>query len=479
MSSSPKSLLRLLLKPLSKFWSRCAQSNSIEPKFCAVLVLSLCILAGATPFAQAQTLRKALEASWKNNIAFGLEKRKVQETFEVARRAAIDLGPRFNLQGSYGLQARRQIEGDDDSSVPKIFEPTQAWSTSVSVEQSILQSGQNYATHAIASYNRKIALLRLREFEAQLILDGLQRYLGVVESSAALRVREKSESQLNEQWQSVRREAALGGASRRDVALATASLAEARALTIDAGNAHNASRRAFRDHFGIDVEGELETPQNLPAPPQGIEAAQALMLERNFRLATARLEWNKQKKVARSTRGLVFLPRVALQANYAIAEQNSSTIDSFATQLTFSYPLRPAYFMSGYRSVLNGLRLAREGARLAEQNARRELIDAWEALSAAQGSEQARQETLQARTIVLNSAQRETGLGTGDLDDLLEAERNFAEAERATIAANRKTLIAHVQLLKVMGTLSPSLLQLEVPSLDAPYFRRWGFAVEP
>ena len=206
------------------------------------------------------------------------------------------------------------------------------------------------------------------------------------------------------------------------------------------------------------------------------------MLERNFNLRAARLEWQKQKKVARSTRGLVFLPRMALKANYAIAEQteqNRKTTDSFVTQLTFSYPLRPAYFMSGYRSVLNALRLAREGARLAEQNARRQLQDAWEAFSAAQESEKARQETLQARTIVLDSAQQETKLGTGDIDDLLEAERNFAESERAMIAANRQTLVAHVQLLKVTGTLSPALLQLEVQSLDAPYFSRWGFTVEP
>ena len=56
-----------------------------------------------------------------------------------------------------------------------------------------------------------------------------------------------------------------------------------------------------------------------------------LMLERNFNLRAARLEWQKQKKVARSTRGLVFLPRMALKANYAIAEQteqNRKTTDS-------------------------------------------------------------------------------------------------------------------------------------------------------
>ena len=439
-------------------------------------------LSNALSNACAQTLQEALTESWSNNIAFALEKRKVQEAFENARRAAIDLGPTFNLQGSYGLRGQRQIKGntqENNAASPQSLDPTQAWSATVSVEQFLLNSGQVYASYAIASHNKKIALLRLRELEAQLILDGLQRYLGVVESSAALRVNEKSESQLNKQWQSVRREAALGGASKRDVALATASLAEARAQTIEARNANNAARRAFRDHFGIEIKGELETPKNLPEPPKDIEAAQALMLQRNFNLRAARLEWTKQKKVERSTRGLVFLPRVALQANYAIAEQNSSTSDSFATQLIFSYPLRPAYFLSGYRSVLNGLRLARDGASLAEQNARRELIDAWEALSAAEGSEKARQETLVARTIVLNSAQRETRLGTGDLDDLLEAERNFAEAERATIAATRKTLVARVQLLKVTGTLSPALLQLEVPSLDASYFSRWGFAVEP
>ena len=447
-------------------------------KLCAALVASIGILSvSATSNAHAQTLQEALEKSWENNIAFSIEKRKVQEAFEVARRAAIDLGPTFNLQGNYGLQAQRTIE--DNSVSQNKLNAKQAWSATVSVEQPILKSGQIYSLHTIASYDKKIALLRLHEFEAQLILDGMQRYLGVVESSAALRVSEKSESQLNEQWKSVRREAALGGASRRDVALATAALAEARAQTIEARNGDNTAQRAFRDHFGIDIEGDLQMPQNLPALPQDIETAQVLMLERNFNLRAARLEWQKQKKVARSTRGLVFLPRMVLKANYAIAERNSDTTDSFVTQLTFSYPLRPAYFMSGYRSVLNALRLAREGARLAEQNARRQLQDAWEAFSAAQESEKARQETLQARTIVLDSAQQETKLGTGDIDDLLEAERNFAESERAMIAANRQTLVAHVQLLKVTGTLSPALLQLEVQSLDAPYFSRWGFTVEP
>lgn len=450
------------------------------------LVASLFLLATGVPIdADAQTLQEALEASWHNNIAFAIEKRKVQEAFEVARRAAIDLGPTINLQGSYGVQAQRNLEGGENDA--KSFDPTQAWSASVGLKQSLLQSGQVYANHAIASYNRRIVLLRLHEFEAQLILDGLQRYLGVLERSATLRVRRKSESQLEEQWHSVRRESSFGGASARDVALAAASLAEARAQTIEARNADKSARRAFRDHFGIEVqdksegegEGELKTPQHLPQPPQTIEAAQTLALQKNFALRAARLEWKKQKKVARSTRGLVFLPRISLEANYAVAEQKRSTNDSFSTKLTFSYPLRPAYFMSGYRSVLNALRLARDGARLAEQNTRRQLLDAWEAFGAAKESEKARQETLQARAIVLQSAQRETRLGTGDLDDLLEAERNFAEAERAAIVAKRQTLVSQVQLLKVTGTLSPALLQLEVPVLDVPYFRRWNLSVEP
>ena len=430
------------------------------------------------PDARAQTLKRALEESWTNNIAFALEKRKVQEVFEISRRAAINLGPTFNLQGSYGLRAPRLLEGNS-STLSREFHPQQAWRATVSVEQSLLENGRVYAAYVIASHDKKIALLRLRELEAQLILDGLQRYLGVVESSAALRVNEKSESQLNGQWQSVRREAVLGGASARDVALATASLASARVQTIEARNSNKAARRAFRDHFGIAVEGELETPRNLPAVPQDIETARALLLDLNFGLRAARLEFAKKKRTARATRGLIFLPRVALKANYAIAEQSSIVSDSFEAQLTFSYPLRPAYFMSGYRSVLNGLRLAREGARLAEQNARRQLLDAWEALSAAQEGEKARQETLQARMIVLQSAQRATGLGTGDLDDLLEAERNFAEAERAALAGKRRALVAQVQLLKVIGTLSPALLQLEVQPLDAKHFKRWGFGIEP
>ena len=439
-----------------------------------ICVLFLGVTTSSSSFSQ--TLSTALEGSWHHNIAFSLERRKLQESFEVSRRAAIDLGPIVTLSGNYGLQSRRDLDGTAGD-----FRAEEAWGANISLEQSLFRRGQVYSQYLIASYDRRIAYRLFRKAESQLILDGLRTYLGVIAASAALRVSEKSLSQLMEQWEATRRNASLGGASSRDVALATASLAEARAEVIDSRARHTASSRAFRDHFGID-QRELESPEELskilPSISTTLVDARASLREHNFDLLVARLELQKQRKISRATRGLVFIPSVSLQANYAISELTGSVSDSFSTKLVFSYPLRPLYFMSGYRSVLNVLRIARDNARLAEQSSERELLDAWENLQAAQESEKARLETVEARGIVLRSASSETRLGTGSLDELLEAERDFAEAERAAIVARNDALYARFVLLQAIGTLSARLLDLQVPDYSPRYFSRWGLGVE-
>ena len=427
-------------------------------------------LASAPSFSQ--TLNAALESSWQHNIAFALERRKLQEVFEISRRASLDLGPTISLSGSYGLQSG----GEADN-----FKAGEAWGASVSLDQPLLRRGQIYSQHLIASYDRRIAYTLFRKAEAQLILDGLRTYLGVVAASAALRVSEKSLSQLTEQWEATRRNASLGGASRRDVALAAASLAEARADVIEISARHTASQRAFRDYFGIE-EDELESPETLaellPSASTTLLEARASLQSNNFDLLAARLELRKQRKIFRATRGLVFLPSVSLQANYSISELPGNATEAFSTKLVFSYPLRPFYFMSGYRSILNGLRLARDNVRLAEQRSERGLLDAWENLQATQESEKARLETVEAREIVLRSASSEQTLGTGEIDDLLEAERDFAEAERSAIVARSDALYARFVFLQAIGTLSASLLDLQVTDYSMRYFSRWGFGVE-
>ena len=445
----------------------------VSPFFAFSCALFLCLVINPS---FSQTLNVALESSWHNNIAFALKRRELQESFEVSRRAAIDLGPTISLSGSYGLQSQRELDGAAGGFVAK-----EVWEAKVSLEQPLLRSGQVYSQYLSSSYDQRIAYSLFRKTEAQLILDGLRTYLGVVAASAALRVSEKSLSQLTERWEATRRNASLGGASRRDVALAAASLAEARASVIDLRAQRTATRRAFRDYFGIEP-GELESPETLaeilPSISTTLLEARASLHDNNFDLLAARLELQKQRKIFRATRGSIFLPNVSLQADYSISKLSASGRDSFSSKLVFSYPFRPIYFMSGYRSFLNGLRFARDNVRLAEQISERELLDAWENLEATQESEKAHLETVEARGIVLDSANSETRLGTGSIDDLLEAERDFAEAERAAIVARSDSLYARFVLLKAIGTLSASLLDLQVPDYNARYFNRWGFGVE-
>lgn len=466
---------------------------TLFPFICAIALFFSLFLQPS--FLQAQTLKSALEHSWHNNVAFAIERRKVQEIFEKARRAAIDLGPQFQLKGSYGLQGSRVLNTPSSESSSGAsgtgtgtgtgsssgFETKESWSTTLSVSQPLLNRGQVYSQYLIGHYDRRISHRLFRKAEAQLILDGLRVYLGVVEASAALHVSEKSLSHLMEQWQATKRNASLGGASKRDVALATASLAQAQAQAIDARAQRSSAARAFRDHFGID-EKELEDPQalmaNIPSVPSSLDKARDYLQKNGFDLLVARLELQKQRKISRTTRGLVFLPSISLDAEYRVSGLSDVTTDSFSAKMIFTYPLRPAYFMSGYRSVLNGLRLSRDNLHLIEQNSEREFLDSWENLEARQESEKARLETFEARRVVLRSAQRETRLGTGAIDDLLEAERDFAEAERAAIVARSQSFYARFDLLKSIGRLSPALLNLNVPNYTSNYFIRWGLGVE-
>lgn len=419
----------------------------------------------AAPCAQAMTLEEALALAKENNPTLEeaqLGVRSARENRVQARSAYL---PSIDLDASYG---GRTIETEQPGFLgreQRAHTDLRPSVVSASVTQQIYTGGRRAGQSNLAEAFIESARQDLRSAEQEIALAVIEAYLRVRQDDEIVHLREEHVSSLEEQLRGTSRRLDVGDVSRTDVAQAQSRLAGARAALASARSDLEASRARF-----IEVIGEAPVDLAPPPPTADIpftlsdaiaqaEAAHPLILQAQQNVAASRARVSIERSALR--------PHVTFEARrdrYEDSDFNNQIEDAESAVAQVSIPL----FEGGYAS--SRTRQGRVNVSRAEavvEAQRREIVasvvSAWNELIASREVVAAAREQVAASETALSGAEREQGLGLRSTIDVLDAEREWQEAQIALARAEARAGAAIYVLRASMGALTMDAARVSEP----------------
>jgi len=425
-------------------------------------VLGASMGATATP-AQAETLLDALAKAYATNPSLQAARATLRATDEGVPQALSGWRPSVSVSGT--SSAKQQ----ETSSAPGNKVDTNPKTLALNVTQSLYKGGQTVSAVSSAENTVLAQRARLKTTEQTVLLNGATAYLNVLRDQAVVGLNIKNEEVLQSQLDATQDRFNVGEITRTDVHQAQSRLAGATADRIQAEGDLESSRAAYANLMGEAPE-RLQ-PSRLALPlPESLDDALSLAEQFNPAVNAAVFAERASRDSIDTTKGKL-LPSVDLTG--AVSRSLDTVADNYwsnayEAKVTLSVPL----YQSG--SVYSQLRQARENAsslRLTANQARRDATQqvrtAWEILAATRARIEAIKTQVLAAETALEGVQREAGVGSRTVLDVLDAEQELLDARVNLVRSQRDETVAELTLLSSVGNLTAADLNLAVDLYDA------------
>lgn len=420
------------------------------------LLAALFLLPAAPGVASAQTLDEALASAQSNNPTLEEARLAVRAARENRTQAFSTYLPQVNLSASYGTSRLVTEQPNFLGIEQRDVEHTHPTVTTAQVTQQLYTGGRRGGQMRLARATHAGAQQDLRSVEQAIVLQTIDAYLRVRRDVEVLRLRQSHVDSLTQQYEGTERRLEVGEVTRTDLAQAQARLAGARASLASARSDLEASRANFVEIVGM----ESSTPAPLPPPPQtptSLDDAIAMAAEVHPDLLGAEQD-------VRAARARVTIERSALLPQLSVVgradraqeqELQNQDLDGQSAVAQVSVPL----FEGGYAwSRTRQSRINVDRAEAAAEGRRREIISdvisRWNAVASSREVLAAAQEQVSAAAFALEGAEREQGLGLRSTIDVLDAERDWQDAQIAQARADAQAAIAAYALLDAVGGLT-------------------------
>jgi len=427
------------------------------------MALAGCALVAAAAPAHAETLLSALAKAYAANPTLQAARATLRATDEGVAQAVSGWRP------SVSVSATTSAKQQETSSSSGNKVDTNPKTLSLAVTQSLYAGGQTTAKILSAENTVRAQRARLQTTEQTVLLNAATAYLNVLRDQAVVELNAKNELVLASQLEATQDRFNVGEITRTDVHQAESRLAGATADRIQAEGTLESSRAAYANLMGVAPE-LLDAP-NLSLPlPTTLDEALDLAEHANPTVVAAAFDEKAAVDNIDSTRGQL-LPSVDLSGS---ASRSLDTVsdnywaNAYEAKVTMSVPL----YQSG--SVYSQLRQARQTAsasRLTTDQTRRDVAEqvrtAWETLASTRARIEAIKTQVLAAETALEGVQREAGVGSRTVLDVLDAEQELLDARVNLVKSQRDETVAELTLLSSIGNLTAADLNLAVDLYDA------------
>jgi TolC family type I secretion outer membrane protein len=442
------------------------------------LALTSSLLALAAAFAaegaRAESLADVVAYAYQTNPGLQQQRAALKALDENYVQARGGFGP--NVSGSTNVQSEDEHLKPPPSPLTPSHQYANTASGTLTIQQPIYTGGK--ATSRLTEAEAQILGGReeLRRFEIDLLQRVVAAYTSVRRDQQLLKVSQDTVAVLERELSDTESRFKVRDVTATDVAQAKARLAGAQTQLADAHAALNVSRAQFAGVVG-------ENPTDLDEPPpldvglttidQAFDAAE----RNNPQLLSA--EYTEQSSRARVSEAKAqVLPSVT--ASYSLYHTPylpySSANYNTAQQLTLT--LSQPIFASG--QIMSTIRQSvdqNERDRLGIDDARRQVIvtvsEAWEQLADNRTQLKTLNEAVKANEFAFYGVREEQKSALRTTLDVLNAELELSQAQQQLVRTQANEYLARVQLLGVVGVLTPTLLSPNVPLYDpAANFRK-------
>ncbi len=430
----------------------------------STLNLGLAAALLATP-AGAQTLQEALAQAYANNPTLLAARAQLRATDENVPQALAGWRPTVVVSGSYGWTDTRNTAVNTGTVIAAQRNPTAA---TASLTQPIFRGGRTVAQTRQAENQVLAQRARLLATEQQVLGDGVNAYIGVIQQGELLRLNINNEQVLGRQLQATNERFRVGEITRTDVAQAESRLAGARASRTQAEGNLQIARATFQRVIG-EQPGRLTNPQPLNLPVRSAAEAQAAALANNptvvaalFAAAAARDNVDVQIST--------LLPQISANAQAFRQTDVSAAIQrSTGGQATIQLSV-PLYQGGAEHALVRQARQTAQQSRQQVDEARRlaaqQAAQGWEQLRSARATVDSVRAQIRAAEIALDGVQREAIVGSRTTLDVLNAEQELLNARTSLVNALATVVTGSYTLAGAIGRLTAQDLGLPVEIYD-------------
>ncbi len=307
----------------------------------------------------------------------------------------------------------------------------------------------------------------LLNIEQQVLLRGVSAYMGVIESSEFVALRQNNVRLLTQEMQAAQDRFEVGEVTRTDVALAQAQLAQARSgLAAAEGDQVRASEE-YRNVVG-HKPGRLQQPPSLPGHEAGVDAAKAIAVRRHPSLLGAQHQVAAADMLVRATEADM-KPSISLTGRLSLTENLNA--NEFNRGGSVGIAAGQTIYQGGALSSVNRQAKARADAQrgnlhVVRHNVQQEVGNAFATLTTFQAQLSASERQVRAAQIAFRGAREEARLGARTTLDVLDAEQSLLDARSLQVSARANLYVSAYAILATTGRLTAKDLRLPVQIYD-------------
>ncbi len=416
------------------------------------------LIAGSLPsIAEAQALRDALVAAYRNNPALQSQRFRTRASDESVARARSGYRPRVSGEAYAGVTAARRDRGGNGDG------PTHG--VGLSIEQPLFDGFQTHYAVAEAKSGVLASRNELKAQENEILLQAASAYFDVLRDEGILLYRRKTLNALRRELIGARQRMTHGEATVTDVEQSRQRVALAESDLETATSRLEVSRLRFARIVGRAPD-DLRMP-DMPTRllPKSRRRAVETALEESPIVAAARYQHEAARHAVDKVKGEL-LPSAAVVGGYDRSFGARSTMrdeDDFSLVGRIRVPLYQGGEVSARVRQARQTALSRDRDVIDQRNRIGEAVGAaWSELGAARRRLGLEEKAVSAAERALGGLREEQRVGTRILTDVLDAERELVNARIRVLETRRDLHVSAFALLRAMGTLTIKAFAPEV-----------------
>lgn len=430
--------------------------------FCSVVVL-----AGAFSVsrpATAESLADALVGAYEHSGLIDQNRALLRAADEDVARAVSSLKPVLRWAASIS-QSFGRIK---TVTTPSAF-PNENLTLALSLTASQLLYDFGASKYRIEATKETVLATRntLLDIEQQVLLRAITAYMGVVEASEFVALRQNNVRLLIQELRATRDRFEVGEVTRTDVALAEAQLAQARSGLAGAEGDLLRANEEYRNVVGR-APGRLSPPPRLPDLGKDLKAAKALAVRQHPAILGVQHQVAAADLLVKAGEADM-RPVVTLQGSLGLNENINN--DGFNRTGSVGVEAGQTIYQGGALSSAVRQRMAQASAQrgnlhTVRHNLQQQVGNAFATLSSTRAQLEASDRQIRAATIAFRGIREEAALGARTTLDVLNSEQSLLDAQSLQVSARANLYVAAYAVLSTTGQLTAEKLRLPVQIYD-------------
>ncbi len=447
-------------------------SEAAFRKIIAATVISFSLFFPAV--ATAETLADALVGAYNNSGLLDQNRAVLRAADEDVAIAKSALKPVVQWTGDLTKAIGRSVSAGSGFVPAGTSTSTNTLTTSVNLIASLLLYDFGATQYSIEAAKETVLATResLVSVEQQILLRAVDAYMGVIQSTQLVALRENNVRLLTQELRAARDRFEVGEVTRTDVALAEAQLAQARSGLAGAQGDLISARAYYKVAVGREP-GRLSAPPRLPSVSKSIATAKALAVRRHPDILTVQHQVAAAELLILSSEARME-PEVSVQGSLGLQESFGSQVSNRTGSVGFQ--VGQTIYQGGALSAgVRKNRAQRDAQRgnlhVVVKDVERAVSDAYAGLSSARAQIEASQRQVRAASIAFQGIREEAALGARTTLDVLDAEQSLLDAQSSSVTARTQIYVAAYSVLAATGQLTARDLKLPVQIYDpAAYY---------